>query len=963
MSLVNPADGQNLSSTTYNIGNPVLSDIWVDPTNGSDSNSGTSRESALRTISAAWNMIPIESVLSTTGYRIQLVAGDYPEDTLPNYWERRIGTASFPIIIQAADGRGTARLLGDMNVYRVSYLYLIDFDIAPNPAGDAFHCELCDHILMRGMELDGGPNDESQEAIKINQSQYIYLEDSDIHSSYENPVDFVATHYGHIVRNRIHDGGDWCIYLKGGSAGFLVEGNTIYDCGTGGFSAGQGSGFEYMVSPWLHYEAYDIKFINNIVHDTEGAGFGVNGGYNILLAHNSLYRVGSRSHGIEVTFGLRSCDGDGVRCAANNAAGGWGPVIAGEGDYPIPNRNVFVLNNVLYNPPGFRSEWQHFFLPGARTPVSGSNIPSPATVDTNLVIRGNAIWNGPADLPIGIEEGSSACASANPTCNLAQIQADNLINAVAPVYANAEGGDFTLTNEEALRPYSVYPLPDFPGGDREPTPLAPQGELDNTVSRDFNNQSRLNQTAPGALSSLLIARESADYYFPWNSFLSMTNILELLNSGTSPVTATITVWQNSGQALHQQRIRLNPNTQRDIILNDMPNAQINAYGLVTVDTDGRELMGRLSFYRASAEPGQFDFAFAFPSEPPQTGTSAALSNLSLPSGVQTTGDTLYNWLSIVNIDPDHERRFTIEKYDSLGVLSETVTTTVPPFGRRDVWGGVNNSSDTQQLEAHGLCRVLPQHSSSPYYAFMTRYAADTSGQVFSMAFPFLAQGAQTVEKNTPVSTAGGGINILELINLSDSTITVPVVFYNSRGVEIGLGGVPTTAPFSYELPPRTQIELNVQDWLGGNATGLAYTGGVSGASLGVNSVFYFPGNNSSGVAAMYATGNISGCGDVSGTFNLYLGMYNWLKLINPTSGVETANLDVYPFGGGVTSRSVRVPANGALDLGLHEGDTYGTSPNTYGVIKLRNSSLCASIVRIKPDGRGDFDFIFPTTLH
>ena len=29
------------------------------------------------------------------------------------------------------------------------------------------------------------------------------------------------------------------------------------------------SKFEYMTSPWLHYEAYDIKFVNNVIHDTD----------------------------------------------------------------------------------------------------------------------------------------------------------------------------------------------------------------------------------------------------------------------------------------------------------------------------------------------------------------------------------------------------------------------------------------------------------------------------------------------------------------------------------------------------------------------------------------------------------------------------------------------------------------------------------------------------------------------
>lgn len=40
---------------------------------------------------------------------------------------------------------------------------------------------------------------------------------------------------------------------------FLVSGNLIRNGGTTGFAAGQSTGFEFMTSPWLQYEAYDIR--------------------------------------------------------------------------------------------------------------------------------------------------------------------------------------------------------------------------------------------------------------------------------------------------------------------------------------------------------------------------------------------------------------------------------------------------------------------------------------------------------------------------------------------------------------------------------------------------------------------------------------------------------------------------------------------------------------------------------
>lgn len=64
----------------------------------------------------------------------------------------------------------------------------------------------------------------------------------------------------------------------------------VHDCGQAGLEVGQGTGFEFMVPPWLEYEGYGMKLTNNLVYNVWGAGLGVSGGYSILIAHNTLYR-------------------------------------------------------------------------------------------------------------------------------------------------------------------------------------------------------------------------------------------------------------------------------------------------------------------------------------------------------------------------------------------------------------------------------------------------------------------------------------------------------------------------------------------------------------------------------------------------------------------------------------------------------------------------------------------------
>ena len=399
-------------------------------------------------------------------------------------------------------GPKTAVFQGHVNIYDCKYLYLLNFTI--NTSGDVIHCELCEYLLIRNMDLIGGA--DTHENIKINQANHIYIERNKIHRAGDNAIDFVAVQYGHIVGNEIANYGttlgDWCMYVKGGSSYLRIEGNRIHDCGTGGFTAGQGTGFEFMTPPWLHYEAYDIKFFNNIVHDTDGAAFGVNGGYNIMLAYNTAYRVGRRSHVIEVVFGGRTCDGNASACQSRLDQGGWGTaVIGGDGNQDIPDRSVKIVNNVIYNPTGYESAWQNFAIYDPRTTSSTSNIPSPSRTDTDLVIQGNIIWNGDSSKPLGIS--AQACVTSNPTCNEVQVTRNNTINSgVAPFLRNVTALDFRPIANGAIVNSSSFPIANFTNSGRPNSVPSPNGILDNTIGRDYSSAIRLSSgSPPGAFAS------------------------------------------------------------------------------------------------------------------------------------------------------------------------------------------------------------------------------------------------------------------------------------------------------------------------------------------------------------------------------------------------------------------------------------------------------------------------------
>jgi hypothetical protein len=515
----------------YTIGSPTLTDLYVSPT-GSDQNNGRSRTNPLQTIGAAWRQIPTGE-LSSTGYRINLLPGTYPcEGDCINYFADMQGSYSFPVIIQAADGAGTVTLLGGLNIARVSYVYLLDLTVkAGREAGAAFgnnvlHIEQGDHILLRGLNLQGPQKcltdecNDMQEVLKVNQSQYIYLEKSDLSGTFQTGLDYFAVQHGHLLGNHIHYSGGRCAYLKGGSAYFWVEGNEFNDCVEAGFQAGEGSNLAFMQPPWLHYEAYDIKVVNNLLHDIHGAGLSVSGGFNILMAFNTLYRVGLEDASgrpwalVQLIHGTRSCiaadefggdKGTQTRCQAQLDQGGWGTAAVGEenGGEWIPNRNVTIINNLFYNPSGSGTRYVQFVVNGpVQPPAQAHNLPNPSRSDENLVIRGNVIWNKPLEggVLVGDNNGSGniGCREDNPTCNEAQLQRENTINSFEPQLRDPAHGDLHLVSGSNLLDISAVSLPDFSWADAPARPAVPPGNLSNVVLRDYDRLPRLLNGPVGA---------------------------------------------------------------------------------------------------------------------------------------------------------------------------------------------------------------------------------------------------------------------------------------------------------------------------------------------------------------------------------------------------------------------------------------------------------------------------------
>lgn len=313
--------------------------------------------------------------------------------------DQRKGTRDMPIVIQAAHPSVRPVLNFRLNFRSVQHVHLknlliripegmasstsdaVQFSRIPRDKRAAEGDLPTEHIVIRGCEIDGGgvrpvrPDDDvetvaqparrsvSGEVVKVNQCQSVFIERCDIYGTAAgngNCIDFVAVQFGHVVGCDLHGcQTDWAIYTKGGSAFIRVEGNRIHDSAKG-FSAGEGTDVASLVPPWWHYEAYAIQFVNNLVYNIEGAGVNVQGGYDILIAHNTLYNVGlgsgtTSSQMISLAHGRRNCQADSLECAAwlDMALAGrqaWATTSHSDAAM-VPNRYVYILNNILLMDP------------------------------------------------------------------------------------------------------------------------------------------------------------------------------------------------------------------------------------------------------------------------------------------------------------------------------------------------------------------------------------------------------------------------------------------------------------------------------------------------------------------------------------------------------------------------------------------------------------------------------------
>ncbi|HUJ12548.1 MAG TPA: hypothetical protein VL284_02065, partial [Thermoanaerobaculia bacterium] len=415
------------------------------------------------------------------GYEIVLRPGDYPQSIFLDQINAE-ASQQFPVVVRA-EVPGTAVLHGFLTASG-SHVYLIGLTFAGTPAGGgAVAVGNFDYVLLRDIHADG--------AINVTTGTHAYLENVTVNTGWGGVfVSYVQ--YGHIIDSRVSSDLNPCVEVAGGSAYFLVDSNDVGPCKNGGaIQIGSVTSLDRHTSPWIHYDAYDVKVTNNLLQDPGVFTFFADGVYNVLFAHNTIVSS-TNTVFVAAALGDRTCDNTSI-CQTFHDAGGWGPAAVEAPVASVPNRNVTVAANIFDEPNAtpqaviVRAE-----PPDTSGSTSATNVPSPAKSDDNLSIRGNIIWAPSAQLLAG---GAGACDSSNPTCNASQLASDNQFNVINP---QLQSNERPVANGD-LFGLAALTIAPFTWSDAPTKPAVPQGELVNSVTTDADDVARTGYV-PGAFT-------------------------------------------------------------------------------------------------------------------------------------------------------------------------------------------------------------------------------------------------------------------------------------------------------------------------------------------------------------------------------------------------------------------------------------------------------------------------------
>lgn len=421
----------------------------------------------------------------------------------------------------------------------------------------------------------------------------------------------------------------------------------------------------------------------------------------------------------------------------------------------------------------------------------------------------------------------------------------------------------------------------------------------------------------------------------WNSFLDQLNINVLINNGTTPLDIALTLLDLNGVALSTSNFTIPPKGEFDVILNDLTGYSPDTYGSVKLEFDDstNSLEGHSALYRldpnGAATDTAVEFSFINSFENAQQGNSYAFFNTMQQNG----SNTILQWLQIINSDASSAQTFTVNQYDLVGTLINTVNLSIPANGRRDIQGGHEIPGANQV----GLIEIVPQDQNSNYLASIFRYGlgVDLNTITFAGALPFDFAHGDTSRAGisqpiiTPISRGANAQNWLVVGNTGTSTALVDVeVFTNSSGLVQTFSNV--------ALGAKAQSHILMNDFLQPGESGLAKITPQSGATIVARGDNYFLDPLGEVTTAYTSKVRLFSGGEHDSGYNTYLGQFNWLKLFNTSTSPVDINVEVYDgiTGGTLGSQNLTLSAQRGIDLELVQSLNFNIPADNYGLVRV-----------------------------
>ena len=450
---------------------------------------------------------------------------------------------------------------------------------------------------------------------------------------------------------------------------------------------------------------------------------------------------------------------------------------------------------------------------------------------------------------------------------------------------------------------------------------------------------------------------SSPNYTLWNSFLRMTNILELTNGTNKDIPVKVTLYSINGVLFDQRIVTVRANNQFDLIVNDLKNFVVDSYGIVKLEFEGN-IDGRMSFYRPSSDRTGFDFAFSIPLMEATFGTTAVSFNTFQPSNKpEEFKNQVANWLSIVNLD-SVPRNFTVFTYNNVGTLIMRREIEVPSFGRADVDGGHGLVGPN----VVGFHKIVPAVVTAEYIAQLSRFGGDSPAgfapSKFKFAVPLSSKLGQSDPIYMPISNKFGESNWIEVVNILDKEVGASVNYYSKSGQLL--------ESVDARIAPNAQIHFNASAALPTGDNGYAVVVPFEPFSIVAQSMGYLRESATGSVTAVYGSQGrrVVPCAQ-SGSYNLFLNMQNWLVVANPTNSTVEATV---LFAGPTSSaeKAIVLAPRALVTIPIHGNAELKTQPDTYGLVtvypKDPSLRLYSEVLRLRYRANGNPDFAVPVPV-